>query len=269
MNDYGMLMDTTKCVGCYSCVTSCQKQNDLGPDVQFIRFAEVELGVAPDLHTQIVPIQCMQCKDSPCVAVCPTGASHIDDRGIISVDLDRCIGCKYCISVCPFDVRQVNIADDTVDKCRFCAVDDDNGEPTCSCVATCLTGARKIGKRDEIIDEAHKRVEELKARGMDKACIYGEDEMGGMSMITVLGYDIAEGELPADAKPSGMVGALDAMKPIAGVGAAALVAGLGISFISGAGYHRDEMRYDEEAHDVVDVETGEIIKHIDKEAGER
>ena len=75
--------------------------------------------------------------------------------------------------------------------------------------------------------------------------------------------------VPENAEPNGMTEALGFMKPLAAVGAVGIVAGLGLSFLTGVGYKRDRLYYDEKAHDEIDVDTGEVVKHIDKEKGER
>ena len=75
MANYGMLINTKKCIGCYACRTACQRQNNLLPDEAFIRFEEREVGTYPSVRVEHVPLQCMHCEDAPCVSVCPTGAA--------------------------------------------------------------------------------------------------------------------------------------------------------------------------------------------------
>lgn len=150
MARYGMIIDTTKCIGCFTCRTACQRQNGLLPDEAFIRYEQREVGVYPDVHVETVPLQCMHCEDAPCAAVCPTGAAHIGTDGIVQVDLGRCIGCLYCMSACPYQVRQRNSQTGEVDKCRFCTVSASvNGTKMCSCVEACPTGARIFGDLDD------------------------------------------------------------------------------------------------------------------------
>ena len=85
----------------------------------------------------------------------------------------------------------------------------------------------------------------------------------------MLKYGIEQYELPENPSIGGLTAASQVMKPVLGIGSIALVLGLGACFLSGVGYRRDELRYDEVNHDVINVETGDIVKHIDKEAGER
>lgn len=145
-----MVIDTTKCIGCFTCRTACQRQNDLLPEESFIRYEQQELGTYPDVRVETVPLQCMHCEDAPCAAVCPTGAAHIGPDGIVQVDQGRCIGCLYCMSACPYQVRKRNPQTGTVDKCRFCTVSaEQTGTKMCSCVEACLTGARTFGDLDD------------------------------------------------------------------------------------------------------------------------
>lgn len=150
MTRYGMLIDTTACIGCFACRTACQVQNNLLPSEAFIRFEQHESGTYPAARLATVPLQCMQCSDAPCVQVCPTGASHRTEDGIVTVDHGRCIGCKYCMAACPYQVRVRNVETGAVDKCRFCTVSaEETGTKMCSCVEACLTGARMFGDLDD------------------------------------------------------------------------------------------------------------------------
>jgi|GEM_PF-674792 len=108
MARYGMLINTKKCIGCYACRVACQRQNNLLPTEDFIRYEEHEVGTYPNVRVETVPLQCMHCEDAPCVAVCPTGAAYIGADGIVGVDHGRCIGCLYCMAACPYQVRVRN-----------------------------------------------------------------------------------------------------------------------------------------------------------------
>ena len=149
MTRYGMLIDTTKCVGCYACRTACQRQNNLDPDEDFIRYERAETGTYPRVRVETVPLQCMHCDDAPCASVCPTGAAHVGADGIVAVDQGRCIGCLYCMSACPYQVRVRNAKTGAVDKCRFCVVHTEKGGASCTCVDACPTHARVFGDLDD------------------------------------------------------------------------------------------------------------------------
>ena len=164
MTRYGMLIDTTNCIGCYACRTACQRQNALEPDVDYIRYEERETGTLPNVAYEAVPLQCMHCEDAPCVHVCPTGASSIDENGVVTVDESKCIGCKYCMTACPYQVRVHNKVTGVAEKCRLCTVAALDGTPMCSCVEACLTGARIFGDLDDPESDVSRAIVELNAQ---------------------------------------------------------------------------------------------------------
>ena len=145
-----MLINTSKCVGCFACRTACQRRNSLEPDEAFIRYETAETGTYPSVYVETVPLQCMHCEDAPCAQVCPTGAAHIGADGIVEVDQGRCIGCLYCMAACPYQVRARNEKTGAVDKCRFCVVGEaGSGANMNTCVSACVTGARTFGDLDD------------------------------------------------------------------------------------------------------------------------
>ena len=163
MTRYGMLIDTTACIGCFACRTACQVQNNLLPSEAFIRFEQHESGTYPAARLATVPLQCMQCSDAPCVQVCPTGASHHTEDGIVTVDHGRCIGCKYCMAACPYQVRTQNEETGVVDKCRLCTASAQEGTAMSSCVEVCPVKARIFGDLDNPESELSKAIVERNA----------------------------------------------------------------------------------------------------------
>ena len=159
MARYGMLINTKKCVGCFACRVACQMANGLQSDESFIHFKEEETGVYPNVHAEVVPVQCMHCENAPCQQVCPTHATYTTDSGVVLVDETKCIGCKYCMAACPYQVRTRNSKTGEVDKCRFCTLSSyENGTKMCSCVDACLTGARIFGDLDDSDSEISKEI---------------------------------------------------------------------------------------------------------------
>ncbi|MBS5451566.1 MAG: 4Fe-4S dicluster domain-containing protein [Coriobacteriia bacterium] len=158
MASYGMLINTKKCIGCYTCRTACQSQNDLEPYEGFVKFTDVEHGSYPNASVEFVPHQCMHCVDAPCEAVCPTHATFTSEDGIVGVDHGRCIGCLYCVAACPYGARIVNEETGVPDKCRFCTVSALRGVPMCTCVEACPTGARVFGDLDDPDSELVKEI---------------------------------------------------------------------------------------------------------------
>lgn len=156
---YGMLIDARKCIGCDACLRACHRQNRLPDGVDFIHFPELKSGTPPYVSTQVVPVQCAHCDDAPCATVCPTGATHRGEGGIVEVDEGRCIGCKYCMAACPYQARVDNPETGTVDKCRFCAskVGTDD-ELRVSCVEACINHARIFGDLNDPDSEVSKAI---------------------------------------------------------------------------------------------------------------
>ena len=126
MTRYGMLINTKKCVGCYACRMACQMINKLEPEEAFISYKEIEQGTYPSVYAETVPVQCMHCENAPCQQVCPTHATYTTDSGVVLVDEEKCIGCKYCMAACPYGVRIQIEKTGVIEKCRFCWYE---GEP--------------------------------------------------------------------------------------------------------------------------------------------
>jgi len=137
-------------------------KNDLSTTEGFVRFEHLETGKFPTVHDEVVPMQCMHCEDAPCEKVCPTHATYTTDSGVVLVDENKCIGCKYCMAACPYDARIVVEANGVVEKCRFCWDGEKPGEP--ACVKTCIAGARVFGDLDDPDSDISKAIEEYNAQ---------------------------------------------------------------------------------------------------------
>ena len=107
----GLLVNLDRCSGCDSCVVACKLEHGLGLGSSYNRVAAVgPLGTFPNVEKYWVPMQCQQCENPACVAVCPTGASYrSDETGYVLVEKDNCIGCGLCIDACPYGARQLNV----------------------------------------------------------------------------------------------------------------------------------------------------------------
>jgi molybdopterin-containing oxidoreductase family iron-sulfur binding subunit len=102
---YGMVIDTRRCVGCRACVVACKAENKTPPGVNYTVVVEDDQG-SPDGKPLFLTKPCFQCENPPCVPVCPVSATFKRERdGIVVVDYDRCIGCRYCITACPYGAR--------------------------------------------------------------------------------------------------------------------------------------------------------------------
>lgn len=173
---YGMLIDLKKCVGCHACATACKEAHGTRPGVRRSHVEHTFEGTYPDVRKTAVPMLCMHCENAPCVEVCPTGASVKREDGIVTINKDECIGCKTCMSACPYGARYYSESEDgyfgpelneyeavmypampagTVDKCTFCADRiDAGGDQKQACVAACPAGARVFGDLDELRAQA-------------------------------------------------------------------------------------------------------------------
>jgi Fe-S-cluster-containing dehydrogenase component len=161
-----LAIDLDTCVGCQACVTSCKQWNtsgsagpltdenpyDEGPTGTFLnRVQTYEVGNFPDTEVVHFPKSCLHCADPPCVPVCPTGASYKrKEDGIVLVNYDICIGCKYCSWACPWGVREVDEKQKVMTKCTLCVdriyneeLPEEERNP--ACVMACPTNARFFG----------------------------------------------------------------------------------------------------------------------------
>ncbi len=100
-----MVIDLRKCVGCNSCTIACVAENHLPPGVVYRPVIHEEVGTFPNVTERFLPRPCMQCDNPPCVPVCPVNATWKRDDGIVEIDYDKCIGCRYCITACPYNAR--------------------------------------------------------------------------------------------------------------------------------------------------------------------
>jgi Fe-S-cluster-containing dehydrogenase component len=102
---WGMVIDLRKCVGCHACTVSCVAENKLPPGVVYRPVLEEEIGSYPNVTRRFLPRPCMQCDNPPCVPVCPVNATWKRADGVIAIDYEQCIGCRYCLTACPYSAR--------------------------------------------------------------------------------------------------------------------------------------------------------------------
>jgi len=143
---YGLLIDTGRCIGCYSCVVSCKNFHRIAAGKKGRRRIEdVTTGDYPKIERWIYPVSCMHCDNAPCIAACNAGAITKRKDGIITIDKKKCnCGVKPCISACPFDALYYDDDTKAVDGCDFCADRVDLGlKPIC--VEVCPGRAMTFG----------------------------------------------------------------------------------------------------------------------------
>lgn len=171
---YGMVIDLNRCTGCHACAMACKAQNGTPPSVWWSKVLEREIGTYPNCKVIYEPVLCMHCENAPCVKVCPTGASFKRSDGIVEMDYDKCVGCRYCEIACPYDARTFlhsiepcypdsgltpyeemmyqKHQDGVEEKCNFCKELVEKGEDP-ACVQTCPAYARHFGDLDDPTSE--------------------------------------------------------------------------------------------------------------------
>lgn len=204
---YGCLVDLTRCVGCRKCEEACNDANSLPPpDIPFDDPVVFETDRRPDEKTytivnrhssgkiddrdKLVPVftkvQCMHCQDPACVSACIAGALTKKENGTVHYDAGRCIGCRYCMVACPFEIpayEYTNPITPKVQKCTFCfdRIIREGGKP--ACVAVCPVEAITFGKRNILLVLAKNKISDSPAKYIQH--IYGEHEAGGTSWMYI------------------------------------------------------------------------------------
>ena len=184
--EFGYALNLTRCIGCRKCAHACLAENNQSRDdandieMSYIRVLEMKKGsinletstafydpeTVPQKDKYYMPVQCHQCAESPCTKVCPVQATWQEKDGVIVVDYNWCIGCRYCMAACPYDARRFNYKKPTikpeqinpnqsylsnrirpkgvVEKCTFCLQRTRDGKYP-ACLEVCPTGARVFG----------------------------------------------------------------------------------------------------------------------------
>jgi Fe-S-cluster-containing dehydrogenase component len=175
-----MAIDIDRCIGCGGCVRACKTENDVSLEPFYFRtwVERYRVSVADEEHPRVdspnggydgfpaairsdggtksffVPKLCNHCAHSPCVQVCPVGATFESDDGVVLVDETYCLGCRYCVQACPYGCRYIDPETHTVDKCSLCYHRIGRGLTT-ACCEVCPTGARTLGDLKDPDDPIH------------------------------------------------------------------------------------------------------------------
>ena len=141
---YGFLVDLRRCMGCHTCSVVCKSENAVNLGVWRTWVKQIEKGHTPNVKKSFLPTLCNNCENPICVTVCPVQANKIRPDGIVTYDPHRCVGCRYCMASCPYEVRYINPVKRFVEKCHWCLHRVERGlEP--ACVEACPSSARIFG----------------------------------------------------------------------------------------------------------------------------
>ena len=181
----GLLIDTTKCIGCNACREACREKNGQPATSDDPYADDLSAGsytVVKKSGDVFYRRLCMHCADPTCASVCPVGALRKTAAGPVTYDESRCIGCRYCLLACPFGVPRYewNARWPKVTKCNLCADRLAAGKQP-ACAEACPTGATLFGDRDELIAEARRRIAENPGTYVNR--VYGLEEVGGTSVL--------------------------------------------------------------------------------------
>jgi phenylacetyl-CoA:acceptor oxidoreductase subunit 1 len=197
---WGMVINLSKCTRCHACIAACRVEHFLPMDITWPRLVAWERGDGNMAELTTYSVRCNHCQNPPCVDVCPTGASQQREDGIVWIDQNKCVGCRYCIIACPYQNRTFLSKDKdrgyfpghkltsfekigkkvyphtigTTEKCNFCMERIDAGlakglkpgvdrEATPACVNTCQARALTFGDLDDPDSEVRKLIRENRA----------------------------------------------------------------------------------------------------------
>ena len=189
---YGILHDGTRCVGCRGCEFDCAEAHGLPEpvkDVPAVRTTDETRNTVINTYETakkkvFIKRQCMHCNEPACVAACLTKAMHKTVMGPVTWDGNKCMGCRYCMVSCPFDMPkfEYHSANPKIQKCDMCFDRLKTGEAP-ACAFNCPHDALLYGKRRDLIKEAHRRIFEKPDQYHDH--VYGERDAGGTGWLYI------------------------------------------------------------------------------------
>ncbi|MCZ2077822.1 MAG: 4Fe-4S dicluster domain-containing protein [Bryobacteraceae bacterium] len=242
-----ILFDSTQCVGCKACEEACATKWGNPYDEKVAaeeRVSSHKLTAVRTFGEHYSRKLCMHCLEPSCASVCPVGALEKTALGPVVYDESKCMGCRYCMVACPFQVPSYEWDSrlPRVKKCDGCFERQSKGQPT-ACTEACPTGATICGDREELIAEARKRIAENPGQYYNH--IYGLEEVGGTSVLMLSAVPFEQigmpGGLPKDALPERTWAVLSHIPDVAGLGAVLLG---GVYWIT---HRRDEVAKAERA----------------------
>lgn len=192
MKTKSLLIDITKCIGCGECARACSAANGL-PEGEATELSATHYTVVKSYNDGQTYVRrlCMHCNEPTCVSACLVGAFRKTETGAVLYDESKCIGCRYCMQACPFEVPRYEWSSLTprVQKCRMCYEKVMAGGRT-ACADACPAEATLFGDREDLVREARKRIDENPGQYIDH--IYGLREAGGTSVLFLSNVPFAQ-----------------------------------------------------------------------------
>lgn len=187
---WAFYFDPEQCIGCHACAISCKNSNDVDVGgVDWRRVTHVGTGEFPDYEETTLSISCMHCGNPPCEKVCPTGAiEKRESDGVVTVDREKCIGCRYCGFACPYGAPQYD-DEGLMQKCHMClghgpgagndaAPKGSQSFQSTTCVETCVGEALDAGPVSEMVEKAGaKAAEQYAGRNSANVIVEGGEEL--------------------------------------------------------------------------------------------
>jgi len=166
---YAMLIYKDRCIDCERCLDACKQTNKVPQyGYRMTILGRKQTGIAASkMIREFLPVLCNQCNKPPCIRVCPTKATFKDEKnGIVMMDASLCVGCKACMTACPYNARYYNRDTESVDKCDFCFRRRlQNGEASTACVEACPADVLFFGdltdEKSEIYNLLHEHEQEI------------------------------------------------------------------------------------------------------------
>lgn len=177
-----MLHDEKRCIGCQACTAACKVVNNVPAGFNRV---QVQIRSPKKLGSherfEFFRVSCQHCKNAPCVSACPTGASYIDEHGVVRIHDEKCVGCDYCIAACPYHVRFINTQTHRAEKCDFCSETRLIKGQDPACVTVCPTDALMFEKEDSVViqnwlKKHAENVYQYQLDGVGKPLIYRRKE---------------------------------------------------------------------------------------------
>lgn len=191
-----LLIDVSKCVGCRECAQACAEANNL-PREESTELSATHYTVVQSVNNDQTFVRrlCMHCNDATCVSACLVGAFTKTETGAVIYDESKCIGCRYCMQVCPFEVPRYEWGSliPRIQKCQMCYDRVAAGGKT-ACADACQFDATVFGERDELIREARRRIDASPGSYVDY--VYGLREAGGTSVMYISNVPFEQLGLP-------------------------------------------------------------------------